>query len=301
MAASLKKESGWLTRLERIDRRVIYLLVLLSILVPVFLTKTALEPPVFDTSRRFYDAIEALESRDDQIVFVALDWSPTVVSENGPQSEMLLEHLMRRRIKFALISIDASSEPFLINYPMEAARRLEQRTGERWEYGKDWVNLGFRPSLPLLLQQLVKAADIRTVLKVDANGTRLTDIPCMRQIRRFDQVPLLAEITSWFGHLSIWIQFFQSGTHRPVIIQGSGSYMIVDVYNYLDSGQISGLLEGAAGAAYYSRLLGYTRQNPTSAMLNMTGLSLAQLTIMALVVLGNVGMLLRKWAERSGK
>ncbi len=295
---------AWVRWLDRLDRRIVYVAVMLSLLVPI-LFGSALKSAEFKSSQMFYDKIENLEVRDDELVLVAMDWSPSTKAENEPQTAIAIEHLMKRRIKFAVITTDQQGVPFLINLPQKVADRLHERTGETWEYGKDWVNLGYRPGRHIMIQQFPKSPDLHRFLKVDARNTPLSQVPCMRNIRRFSQIPLLIEITGFVMGLEYWLQFFQTDAHRPPVIHGCTSITIPQAYIFLDSGQLEGLLEGMAGCAHYAELVGYTLDNPHKVMTNMTALSLAHFVIIAFIIVGNIGMFLkarhRKRARSRGR
>lgn len=283
---------AWIRWLDHLDRRVVYFAVMLSLLFPILFGKS-MKSAEFKSGRMFYDAIENLEVRDDRLVLVAMDWGPATKAENEPQTEIAIEHLMKRRIKFAVMTGDPQATPFLLNLPEKIAQRLHERTGETWEYGKDWVNLGYRPGRDILIQQLPKAPDLHRLLKVDARNTPLSQVPCMQNILTFSQIPMLVEITGVVGGLSVWLQFFQTDTHRPSVIHGCTSITIPEAYIFLDSGQLEGLLEGMAGCAYYAELVGYTLAKPHKVMTNMTALSLAHFVIIAFIIVGNVGMFIK--------
>ncbi len=78
----------------------------------------------------------------------------------------------------------------------------------------------------------------------------------------------------------------------PPIFHGCTSITIPEAYNFLDSGQLKGLYEGLAGAAWYSELLErkYPDRLPDMAGLMNTALGIGHLLIIALVILGNVSM-----------
>ncbi len=291
--------------LDRVDRRIIYGFVMLALLIPIVWGK-ALPPAKMESARKYFETIDSLESRDDRIVFLALDWGPSTQAENGPQTEATMEQLMRKRVKFALVSYIYMAEPFMRNMPRKVADRLEAESramgkNEKWEYGKDWVNIGYKPGMQIILQQVSKTEDIRDVFKTDANGELLKNIPCMQKISRFEQIPMLAEFTGMVGVFNLWVQFFQSEKHRPKMVHGCTSITIPEAYIYLDSGQLSGLLEGVAGAAYYSKLLGYTAKKPNAAMKNMTALSVAHFVIIFFIFLGNLGMFIKQARARNAR
>ena len=54
------------------------------------------------------------------------------------------------------------AEPFLQELPERAAKRLSsENPREKWEYGKDWVNLGYRPGGVIMIQKMAAAQDFR--------------------------------------------------------------------------------------------------------------------------------------------
>lgn len=275
---------------KNIDRRVIYLLVILALSIPIVSGYT-LKPTELKVATRIFDAIEKLEVRPGQIVFVAMDFGPNTKAENESQAEVLIEHLMRRRIPFAAFSLYVQAQRFLDAVPSRVAARLQKEfPGERWEYGQDWVNLGYRAGTDIFVQAIPKADNLVEYFKKDANGNNLNEIPAFKSVRTFEDIVLLAQFTGLVGMLDIYIQFFQKAGYVPPIMHGCTSITIPEAYNFLDSGQIKGLFEGLAGAAWYSELLKEKapQREPDSAALMNTALGIGHLLIILLVILGNL-------------
>ncbi|MCY3020541.1 MAG: hypothetical protein NTW87_16085 [Planctomycetota bacterium] len=288
--------------LGKLDRRAIYVTVLLALILPL-VRHWALPPADMQSARKFYDAVEVLPTDDSGIVLIAVDWGPGTKAENEPQTEVLIEHLMRRRVHFALITTVTEAEVFLRELPDRVARRLNvENPREKWEYGKDWVNFGYRPGLTAMIQKIATAPDLRQTLGMDARGTPLTDVPCMRNIKNIRNIRMLAHFTGLTNMLDYWLQFFQTSDYRPPMVHGCTSITIPEAYIYLDSGQLMGLHEGIAGAAAHSWLLTkqYKDRAPDSAIVTNTALAVAHVVIIVLIVLGNLGMVLamRKAASR---
>jgi len=280
--------------LGRLDRRAIYAAVILALVVPLAL-KWGLAPAEMQQARKFFDVVEALPNDDSSIVLIAMDWGPATKAENEPQTEVLIEHLLRRRVRFALISSTVEAEPFLRDLPDRVAKRLSsENPREKWEYGKDWVNLGYRPAMGAMIQKMAAAQDLRQTLGMDARGTPLADVPCMRSVKNIKNVKLLAEFTGLVGALEGWLQFFQTSDYRPPLAHGCTAITIPDAYIYVDSGQLVALHEGIAGAAAHSWLLTkkFKNREPDSAIVTNTALAVAHVVIIVLIVLGNVGMFL---------
>ncbi len=281
----------------RIDRRVIYLLVILSLSLPLIYGYT-LRPARMQAADKAFSLIDSLKVEEGQIAFVALDFGANTKAENFPQAEVMVEHLMRRRIPIAFFSLYVLAEPFLVSIPEGVANRLMQENpGQKWEYGKDWVNLGYNPGGFLIVQAIPKSENLIELFKRDARGNNLADLPAFQKVRTLKDIKFLGEVTGLMGMFDNYVQFFQSGGYRPLFVHGCTSITIPEAYIYMDSGQLDGLFEGIAGAAWYSDRLKQefpNRKIDTSALIN-TGLGVAHLVIIALVLLGNLSGIFLKF------
>jgi len=280
-----------------IDRRVIYLLVLLGLSIPL-LKNYSVRPAPIAAAANLYQLVEELPSANGRVALIALDYGPNLVAENGSQARVMIEHLMRRRIPVVLTALYAQAEPYLEALPQEIANRLMlEFPDQRWTYGTDWINLGYRVGGFQVLQSIAKSDNLANLLKKDARGNPLTELPIFSKVHTLKDIMLVGEFTGLVGMLDIYLQFLQTAEYRPPIVHGCTSITIPDAYIFLDSGQISGLLEGIAGAAWYSELLSKAspaRAIDESRVLN-TGLGVAHLVVIALMILGNLTML---WNRR---
>ena len=294
---SSRAEKSVLAKLANIDPRVIYLLVALAIATPLLLRYT-LPPARMATAKAFYTTVDTLQLPEGNIALVSLDWGPGGVAENQPQTLVTLEHLFRRRIPFAILSMYPLAAPFLEGIPEKIVARLqaESPNSPAYEYGKDWVNLGYRPNGFLLIQSLAKSSNWKETLEVDSNGTPLTALPLFNSVSSIKNVSLFIEITGLVGVFNNWIQYFQTKEYRPPFLHGCTSITIPEAYNYFASGQIVGLHEGVAGAASYEQLLSeaFPHRSKGDALRNNTSIAVAQLVVLGLILLGNIGAYLQR-------
>lgn len=288
--------------LLKIDRRVIYFVVMASIGLPLILG-VSIPPAQMKAAEKFYDLVESLDPESGKIAFVALDYGPNTKAENQPQSEVIIEHLMRRRIPVAVLTQYALAEGFLATIPQDVADRLmEEHPGEIWQYGKDWVNLGYRPGSSVFVQNIAKAEDLAAQLEKDTYGTPLSQIEMFQEVKTIRDIQFLAEFTGLVGMFDLYVRFFQTKGYVPKFGHGCTSITIPEAYIYLDSGQIGGLLEGIAGAAWYSELL--TRNFPDrtadvdGSLVANTALGVAHLVIIAFIIIGNILMFIGRKEER---
>lgn len=285
---------GKLLNFENIDRRILYLLLALSLALPL-VSDWIVKPAHMHSADAYYAAVDTLTPSRDKIVLVAVDWGPSTQAENAPQTEVTLEHLMRKGIPFALISNIPYAEPFMNNMPKDIAARLKTETGKDYVYGRDWVNLGYQPGGVIIIQSLAKAKDLGELLKADSKGTPLKLVPMMKHIKTIENISLLVEVTGSVGMFESWVQFFQTDNYHPPMVHACTSITIPSAHSYLAAGQIVGLFEGVAGAAAYEDLLTahYPVRKVGSALRMNTSLAVAQLLIIVFIILGNLGAVLR--------
>ena len=238
-----------------LDRRIIYLFILIALSVPLAM-RFSVPPARMQAADRMYEIVEGAEFESGEIAFVTFDFGPSTKAENEPQSKVALEHLFRNRIPVVLFSQIPYAEPFLKSIPEDIAEKLEKEfPGESWDYGRDWVNLGFRQGGSLLLQSIPKEPDLKAFFAADVNGTDLANFSMLDNFSNFSQIKFLYNFTGSVGVFDRYLEFFNSKDYRPVFLHGCTSITIPEAYIYIDSGQLQGLLEGIAGAAWYSNLL----------------------------------------------
>ena len=276
-----------------VDRRVVYIFVALALSLPIIFN-WSLPPAEMKTASSFYQAVENLEIKDGQIVLIASDWGPGTKAENEPQTMLAMEHLMRKRIPFALVSITPFAAPFLEQMPEDLAKKLQKENPEEsWRYGYDWINLGYQAGSYTMIEGLAKADNYHLHLKVDANGTPLSDVPVMKKVKSINDIAMLMEFTGLVSAFNYWVQFFQAENYRPPFVHGCTSITIPEAFIYYSSKQIVGLHEGAAGAAWYEKLLNDKFPNRESgiALKINTSLAVAHLVVIAFIILGNLAYL----------
>lgn len=288
--------------LLNLDRRVIFLLVLIALSVPL-LYRYTIKPARMKSAEKLFNIVQEMSKEDGKVAFVAFDFGPNTKAENAAQAQVVLEHLMRKRIPVILFSQYALADPFLRAIPETVKELLERESpDQKWEYGTDWVNLGYRPGSSLIIQSIPKSTNLAETFVVDAFSSPLRDFPIFSQPITLKNIALLFQVTGLVGTFDNYVQFFQMTDYRPQFGHGCTSITIPEAYIYLDSGQLNGLLEGIAGAAWYSELM--SREHPQriedDALLINTGLGIAHLLLIGLIIVGNIsGFILKRQGDRS--
>src|SRR5210317_1675741 len=120
-----------LQRLEHMDRRWIFLIMLLAISIPLFL-RIDLPIRVSPEVHSYYAAIEALEPGD--VVYFAADYDPGSKPELDPMILTSLDHLCRKNIKIVAATLWPAGPPLLETALDSIAVRKHGKT-----YGVDFV------------------------------------------------------------------------------------------------------------------------------------------------------------------
>jgi hypothetical protein len=274
--------------LGAIDRRLLYLGLFLVTLAPL-VGKWALPLYITPPPQALANTIERLPP--EKLVFISSNWEAGTQAETRPQMVAIVRHLIRRGIRFAILSIGAVTAPQLAQTAVEQAIRLEGKEGS-WQYGRDWVNLGYKVATTPWIRSFI--LDISTAVSEDWKNTPLAQIPVMQGVKKFGpegQVSMLIDITG-SNTIDSWYQFL-SPTKTKIGL-GCTAVMAPEQYPYLDSGQLSGMLTGMKGAAEYEQLI----NAPGFGLPAMAGQSFAHLYIFVLILLGNLSLLAGRRARR---
>jgi hypothetical protein len=266
------QRSAW-EKLQFIDRRILYVLLLAVIIAPLFLP-IRLPTVTMPSTQRLYDAIESVPPNG--FIIVSSTWSGGTRAENMPQTFAVLRHAMQRRLRVAVFSFDVQGTQL----SLDIAKRLAEEYG--YEYGKDWVHWGFRPQAEVVMKSLVR--DIPGTFDKDYDGKPTKDMPVMQGIRDIKDVNVIVEIAA-SGIYASWIGLVVGANPDLKFGFCPTSVMVPETYPYLASGQIVGTMEGMRGAAEYESLL----RKPGLASVGMGSISLAHVLIMLLIVIGNIG------------
>ncbi|MEO7717679.1 MAG: hypothetical protein ABIY70_15885, partial [Capsulimonas sp.] len=265
-------------KLQNIDRRVIYALLLLSIIIPLFIPKLTIPGVPSQQSKDFYSTVETISKTDpDKIVIISGMWSSGTRGENKWQTQAIITHLMMRRVHFAILSFDAQNNDLTQQIAEKVARKYN------YKYGEDYINWGFRPSSVFVPTLKGIVSNIPGTIKKDWHGQPLETFPVMKGIKTVKDVKAIIDITP-VSSVGTWIGLVQGVNNTPLLYAPT-AVMAPESYPYLDSHQISGLLTGVKGAGDYEELTGVK----AFATRGAGALSLVYALIIFLVIIGNIG------------
>ncbi len=266
---------GFWDKLQRIDRRVIYLILAIAIILPFFF-RLGLPIPVTKEVKDIYDYVETLGP--DDCVMLSADYSPSVSPELNPMMGAVIRHCFERNVKVIVMS-HITVAPGMYQPILEGAAEEYKMVN-----GIDYVNLGYRYGYWLVVMRMGNS--IEQTFGVDYYGTPLRDIPMMRNIGSYQDIDLLIPLTG--SNFLVWITF----AHEPYqqkLAAGVTAVMAADSYPYLQSGQLIGLMGGLKGAAEYETLNNeHYEIPPRMASIGMEAQNWAHIIIILFIIVGNI-------------
>jgi hypothetical protein len=269
-------------RLASVDRRILYLLLSLAVVLPLVLkpkTKIRISEPV----RQAYETMDKL--RPGSVIMISIDYDPSSAPEVQPMLIGLLELAFRKNLKVIVTGQLALGLP-LAEIALNQVAPLYDKV-----YGRDYVNLGYRPGGTALMVGIGR--EIRDYFNTDYRGVPIDSFAFMRSVHTYRDIGLLVSLAHG-AVADMWIQYAGGRYNEPIIV-GCTGVNAPNMYQYLRAHQIRGLIGGLQGAAEFETLV----ERPGSATLGMPAQSVAHGLIIALLVIGNLGYILsRKKGKR---
>lgn len=257
-------------RLLRIDRRYLFALVALAVTIPL-LIRFDLPVPATKEVKGIYDKIDSLP--EGSHILIAFDYDPASKEELQPMAIALLHHCFRNNIKVVGMTL----------YPggPGLADRAITETGKQYGKvnGEDYVFLGFKTGFELVMINM--GENIYSAFPKDFHGNSTVGMPALEGIQSLEDFGFVIDLASG-STIEAWIAF---GKEKYNFDLGAGCTAVIgpDMYPFLQSKQITGLMSGLKGAAEYEVLIGHEAH----AVAGMSPQSVVHVLIVLFVIFGN--------------
>jgi len=278
--------------LTKIDRRIIYLVLLVVVILPLLFPK-AQSTRVMLPVEKLFNAVENIP--EEKALIIDFDYAPQTQPELEPMGFALLRHVFKRRIKLLVLSLYIQPLGLAQNALtriVEEFNSVAETNADSIIYGRDYVFLGWVP--PPIIPILGMGESITNVYEVDYYGNRTDTLLLMRDIKNYNDVELLVSL-SGADPPKYWVAYAQNKFGLKV---GAGITAVSasEYYTFLQTGQFSGLLVGMKGAAEYEELVEQrldikVKRKASEALLSIT---YAHLVMIAFIIIGNVGYFMRR-------
>jgi hypothetical protein len=233
-------------RLETIDRRIIFLLIILAVVIPL-LSPIGLKIEVSDPVQRFYRAVEELEP--GSVVLLSAEYDASTMPEVYPMNEALVRHCFSKDLKIVSIGLWPQGVSLNQEAMEQGAREYEK------EYGVDYVNLGYKAGGIVVISAL--GEDIPTTFPQDYALRPIEQFAIMKGVENLDNIDLIVSLSAGDPGVREWVMIAH-GRYGKNVCGGVTAVSAPAFYPFLNAGQLKGLMGGMKGAAEYETLLKQT-------------------------------------------
>ena len=285
-----------LIQLGKIDRRIIFFLIGLSVLIPLIKPEWVKLPIKIDNNTRIvYDSISSLKEGDK--VLLSFEYGASTKPEVHPMAIALLKHLFSKGVKVYIVSLWPEG-------PIMAKLAIEEIIDSNLfniQDGIDYVMFDYKVGGSIVIKNI--ADDFRGIYKQDYNRKSINELKIMEGVRSVEDFDFVFDFSAGVPGNAEWVQYACDPKKVP-LSSGCTSIMVTDAIPYVESGQLKGILAGMPGAAEYEKMVydylideldnnnKFINENSTikkgKAFARMSAQSVAHLLMVAFIILGNL-------------
>ena len=271
-------------RLLGIDRRIVFAAVFVGVAVPLL---TNLQFPVVPKKqvRAVYDEIERAAQKEDPLVLLSFAYGASTEPEMQPMAKALLRHLFSRGVGVVAVCL----APDAAGLAQEALEETAAESGKT--YGEEYAFMGYKPGTYSVIINMGR--DFADAFPKDNWGTATGEVPLTAGIANLSDFDLVIDLAAGDSIEFWWLPFGQE-RHNLAFAGGCTAVMAPDLYPFLQSGQLRGLIGGLVGAAEYEKLIG----RPGGATAGMSAQSVTHLIIVFFILTGNAAYFAARHRQR---
>jgi len=232
--------------------------------------------PLNQSTKDAYTTVES--TPEGSIAVINMDFSTQSAPECYPQALAFLKHAIRRHFKFVITTFES---PDAVIYAKKALAEVDLNG---YEYGKDYVHLGYFPGKETSIAAF--GQNVHGLVKTDADGRSIEEMPLMQQIHSAKDISIW--LLGSYNSIPFITQIY--APYNAIMISASDGSSYQTLYTYYQSKQLKGLLNGARGGAEYEDLLGYAGQ--AKAIMNIQNFS--HIFFIGAIFIGNLLYFRRK-------
>ncbi|OUX36897.1 MAG: hypothetical protein CBE33_04480 [Candidatus Pelagibacter sp. TMED273] len=287
---------NYILKLGDLDRRIIFLLIGLAVLIPL-INPNLIDLPLGEdrNTKIVYNSISDLNVNDR--VLVSFAYGASTKPEVHPMAIGLLNHLFSKGIKVYIVSLWPES-PIMAE---QAISSIKNSNLFNIKEGIDYVMFDYKVGGFVVIKGI--ADNFRDIYQQDKNGKSINDLPIMENIYNVTDFDFVFDFSAGVPGNAEWVQYACDPKNVP-LSSGCTSIMVTDAIPYVESGQLKGILAGMPGAAEYEKMvydfMVYEQKNNSSyinskgdivkgkAYARMSAQSVAHLLMVIFIIIGNI-------------
>ncbi len=278
-----------LAKILNLDRRWIFLMVLICAIGARFVD---IDMQIFPkkTVKAMYDSIEEV-AKNKGTVLLSMDYDPAAKPELEPMSRAILRHCFSKGVKVIGMTHNPHGQRLAQTVLESSAAEFDAK------YGEDFALLGYKAGGGTLVINM--GQDFRDAFAKDFANTDIRSLPVAKDITSLTDIDYVISVAS-SGYWEAWMIYGHDRYHFKF---GTGVTGVIapDVFPFIQTGQVTGLIGGLAGAAEYETLIG----KPGIATIGMKPQSAVHVLLVLFVLFGNFiffwDMILKRRQEKAWK
>lgn len=244
-----------LERLERLDRRWVFLLMGLAVAVPIIyigITGKTLPEKATPLAESAFQVLDDLP--EGSRILLAWDFDPASEGELGPMATSFIRQCSQKGHRMYFIALWPVGAQMIRS---TTARVIDGHYPEL-VYGRDWVDLGFKAGNEAVIKTI--ATDFRQMFPADARGASVASIPMMDGIASLADFDAIVNVSAGYPGSKEWVLYAATPLRKPLVVGCTGVQAPL-MYPYVPN-QVRGLLGAIKGAAEYESVVnGWVRED----------------------------------------
>ncbi|MBA93831.1 MAG: hypothetical protein CMG47_02060 [Candidatus Marinimicrobia bacterium] len=287
---------NYIIKLGNLDRRIIFLLIGLSVLIPL-LNPNLIDLPLGQdrNTKIVYDSISELQENDK--VLISFAYGASTKPEVHPMAIALLNQLFSKGVKVYIVSLWPES-PIMAQ---QAISEVKKSNLFNIEDGTNYVMFDYKVGGFVVIKGI--ADNFRDLYQQDYNGKSIDSLDIMNGVYSVKDFDFVFDFSAGVPGNAEWVQYACDPKNVP-LSSGCTSIMVTDAIPYVESGQLRGILAGMPGAAEYEKMVYdymiVEQQNNNlninkevvikkgKAYARMSAQSVAHLLMVIFIIIGNV-------------
>jgi hypothetical protein len=269
----MAEEGGIWKTFAEYDRRYVYLILFLVVVIPL-LNPIGMPITVSPDTRRYHEAVT--QYGDGDIVFFTFNTEFSGYNEiqSGIIATMRIFIENNCKIVVAVGHPEATGIPELVFH--ELHNEMEENG---YEYGEDYIILGY--IMPNEASVAALAQDFQGTVNQDWLGVPIAGT-FLDEVETWEDIDLIADFTTGLATTFLLNHFAERGT--PMVVNCIG-VMIPSQKNYVDTGKYLGLLQSMRGGAELEFLTGH----PGPGLTAMDAFTFGHYMLIGFIIIGNLG------------
>ena len=242
----------FLARLDRIDRRWIFLMMALAVAGPIIwvgITGKTFPEKATPAVQGAFDAIEKLP--ENARVLISFDYAPASAGELQPMATSFVHHCALRHLRIVGMTLWAPGSPLIGSTFTDVIG-----SDPFYRYGETYADLGYQAGNEGVMKQM--GADFAKAFPNDSKGTPVGRVPLLKGIERLEQFDMLISVSAGYPGSKEWVQYGVSPTltgGKPLpFVTGTTGVQTPQMIPYYPV-QMPGILGAIKGAAEYESLV----------------------------------------------